>query len=100
MKITLRIQKVSDAKDFFRILDNPNFRYFQTRPKKASDERKWIKNNPTKKSFHYSYTIRYQNKNIGGCGIRINQHRKHIGELGYFIDETHWGKGIAPKTKK
>jgi len=37
---------------------------------------------------------------VGGCGIRINQHRKHIGEIGYFVDETHWGKSIAPKAVK
>ncbi|MBU0528893.1 GNAT family N-acetyltransferase [bacterium] len=36
-------------------------------------------------------------KLIGGCGIAINQRRKYIGEIGYFIDEGYWGRGIASK---
>ena len=26
----------------------------------------------------------------------MDQHRKHIGEIGYFVDHDHWGQGIAP----
>jgi len=32
---------------------------------------------------------------IGGIGVKINQHRSYIGEIGYFIDEAYWGQGIA-----
>lgn len=37
---------------------------------------------------------------MGGCGIKINQHRPFIGEIGYFVDERYWGIGIAPKAVK
>ena len=37
---------------------------------------------------------------VGGCGIHINQFRTFIGEIGYFLDEEYWGKGIATKAIK
>ena len=42
----------------------------------------------------------YNNYIIGGCGIKINQHRNFIGEIGYFLDEKFWGKGFATKAVK
>lgn len=35
-----------------------------------------------------------------GIGVKINFHRKYIGEIGYFIDETYWGQGIASQAVK
>ena len=32
---------------------------------------------------------------MGGIGVRIDQHRTYIGEIGFFVDEPYWGKGIA-----
>ncbi len=37
---------------------------------------------------------------VGGCGIKIDQHRTFIGEIGYFLDEEYWGKGIVTKAVK
>src|SRR3989344_1518750 len=99
-KITLRYQKVSDAEDFYMILNSPGFTYFPTKPKSVASEKKWLRNNPTKKKFHYNYAIVCKNYVVGGCGIRIDQHRKYIGEIGYFVDEIHWGKGIASQAVK
>jgi len=96
MKITLREQKISEAKYFYKILSNPNFKYFTARPISVAAEQKWMKQNPTKINFQYNYSIIFKDQIVGGCGIKINQHRKHIGEIGYFVDEAHWGKGIAP----
>lgn len=42
----------------------------------------------------------FNGKLVGGCGIHINQFRTFIGEIGYFIDEESWGKGIATKAIK
>jgi [ribosomal protein S5]-alanine N-acetyltransferase len=34
---------------------------------------------------------------VGACGIRVNQAREFIGEIGYFVDENCWGLGIATR---
>jgi len=101
-KIKLRWQKVSDAKRFYEILNNPNFIYFGTRPKSIADERKWLKGNAKrrKENISWNYTIIYGKEVVGGLGVKINYHRKYIGEIGYFIDEKYWGQGLASRAVK
>ena len=48
-----------------------------------------------KKNFEHNYTILYNKIIVGAIGIKINQHLKYIGEIGYFVDEKYWKKGIA-----
>ena len=98
-KVSIRYQQVKDARRFFNILTNPNFVYFRTKVKSVADEKKWLKRNPArrKNNIEWNYTVLYENKVVGGIGFKINQFRKHIGEIGYFIDEQYWGKGIATK---
>lgn len=98
-KVAIRHQQVKDARRFFNILTNPNFVYFRTKVKSVADEKKWLKKNPAKRknNIEWNYTILYENKVVGGIGFKINQFRKHIGELGYFLDEEYWGRGIATK---
>jgi len=98
-KITIRPQRVSDAKRFFDILQNPNFKYFNCSAKTVEDERKWLKKTKekAKSNFEHNFTILYGRKVVGGIGFKINQHRKHIGELGYFLDEDYWNKGIMTR---
>lgn len=97
IKIELRYQRVSDAERFFEILNNPNFTYFTICPKDVDTEREFLKLNANKRknNIEYNYAILYDGKLIGGCGIAVNQRRKYIGEIGYFIDEAYWGKNIA-----
>lgn len=102
-KVTVRKQKVSDAKRFYEILNNPNFIYFQdVCPESVEAERKFLlqNNDKRKRNYSYNYSILYNGKLVGGCGIKIDQHRNFIGEIGYFIDEAYWGKGIATKAVK
>jgi ribosomal-protein-alanine N-acetyltransferase len=101
-KITIRYQKVSDAERFFEILSNPHFIYFSAKPKSVEDEKKWLKNNPKrrKNNTEWNFTILYDNLIVGAVGIKINTHRKYIGEIGYFIDENYWQKGIATQAVK
>jgi len=101
-KIKLRLQKISDAKCFYEILNNPNFVYFPARPKSIADQRKWLRKNAKrqKDNTNWNYTIIYGGKVVGGIGIKINYHRKYIGEIGYFIDEKYWGKGMASRAVK
>jgi [ribosomal protein S5]-alanine N-acetyltransferase len=101
-KIEVRNQKLSDAKRFYEILDNDKFIYFGVRPKSIEEEKEFLKKNKDKikNNFEHNYTILFENKVIGAIGIKINQHRKYIGEIGYFVDENFWGKGIATKAVK
>ncbi|MDD3887586.1 MAG: GNAT family N-acetyltransferase [Patescibacteria group bacterium] len=96
MKIKLRYQKLSDAERFCEILNNPNFIYFNAKPT-LNEEIKWLKEvqKKVKNNYEHNYTILYDNKVVGGIGIKINQHCKFVGEIGYFLDEKYWGKGIT-----
>ena len=101
-KIEIRYQKVSDAEEFFRILNNPNFIYFSVRPECLEDEIKFLEMSEEirKNKSQVNFSITYNGKLVGGCGIKIDCHRSYIGEFGYFIDEGFWGKSIATETVK
>lgn len=99
-KIELRRQRISDAERFYEILSNPNFVYWAAKPKSIEDERKFLKGNVlrAKTNFQHNFAILFDGQLVGGCGIKIDQQRTYIGEIGYFIDERHWGKGIATES--
>jgi ribosomal-protein-alanine N-acetyltransferase len=101
-KVTLRNQRVSDAKRFFEILSNPNFIYFPAKPKSIEDEKNFLKQNRLKRKSktEFNYAIVYKKNLVGAVGIRIDRFRPYMGELGYFVDEKYWGKGIAPEAVK
>lgn len=101
-KITLRYHKLSNAKRFYEILNNPHFIYFTAKPKSIVEEKKWIKGNPQRRKNNsaWNYAILSDGKLIGGIGIKINFHRQFIGEIGYFLDEAYWGQGITTKAVK
>lgn len=93
---------VKDAADFFRILKNPNFIYFFVKINSLSEERVALRKNISRRKNNeaWNYTILYNNKIIGGIGLRINQTRPHVGEVGYFLDEKYWGRGFATAAVK
>ncbi len=96
-KITIRPQKLSDAKRFYEIMSVKDYP-FSTGPKSLEDEIKYMKDMQTKiKKFNLNrnYTIFLDGEIVGGCGIKIDYHRQFIGELGYFVDKNYWGRGIA-----
>lgn len=101
-KIKLRLQKVSDAKRFYEILNNPNFVYFGAQPRSVAAEKKWLRESikQRKNNVALGYTIFYGEEIAGSIGIKINYHRRYVGELGYCIDEKYWGKGIASRAVK
>lgn len=96
--IHLRYQRVSDAKRFLEILQHEKFKYFP-RSKNLRDEITYLKkmDQRRKKHIEYSYAILFEGKVVGGCGIKIDQHRTYIGEIGYFVAQEYWGLGIATK---
>jgi len=97
MKIEIRPQQVSDANRFFEILSNPIFIYFSIKPKTINEEKKFLRLNSKKcrNKSEFNFSIIYNRNHIGAIGIRIDQFRPYIGEIGYFIDEKYWGKGIT-----
>lgn len=101
-KVSIRYQKVSDAKRFFDILVNPKFIYFPAKIKSVAEEREFLKQNAAKRknNLEWDYAILCGAEIVGGIGLKINQFRKYIGEIGYFIDEKYWGRGIASQAVK
>ncbi len=97
-KIELRRQRVTDAKRFYEILSNPNFTYWVSKPDSVEDEKRFLKGNAkkAKANFEHNFAILHDKVLVGGCGLKIDQHREYIGEIGYFVDEKFWGMGIAP----
>jgi ribosomal-protein-alanine N-acetyltransferase len=97
MKVEIRPQRVYDAKRFFEILSNPQFKYFPAKPNTVEEERKFLRLNrdKLKTKTEFNFSIICDEKHVGGIGVRIDQHRTYIGEIGFFIDEHYWGKGIA-----
>lgn len=93
---------MSDAKRFYEILDNPNFIYFTFRPRSIEAEKEYVRSRKEKRenNISHDYTITYGGRAIGGCGIKVNQHRNDEGELGVFLDEACWGKGIATRAMR
>ena len=101
-KVDLRYQRVSDAPQFFKILNNPNFTWFRVCPQSVEAEKEFLRRNRQKRKEkrEFNYTVIYDGKLAGGCGLRIDQFRKFQGEIGYFVDEKYWGLGIAAQAVK
>ena len=96
-RVTLRYQRVSDARRFLEILSHPDFLHFSTKPRSLRQEIIFLRKTlaKRKKNLAHNFAILYDGEVVGGAGLKIDQHRKYIGELGYFVDRNHWGKGIA-----
>jgi [ribosomal protein S5]-alanine N-acetyltransferase len=96
-RIKLRYQEITDAKEFYKILNNPKFLYFSAKPKSIEDEENFLKLNQQKRidRKEFNYSIIYKNELIGAIGLCIDQNRNYIAEVGYFIDEKYWNKGFV-----
>jgi ribosomal-protein-alanine N-acetyltransferase len=100
-RLTIRYQRVSDAKRFFEILCHPDFLYFP-KPKSLKYEQAFLRKTAEKRKrkLEYNFGILYDDNIVGAVGLKVDQHRKHIGEIGYFVAREHWGKGIAGRAVK
>ncbi len=96
-KVTIRFQQVGDAKRFVEILNNPNFIYFPAKPESIEEEKRFLRRNPQlrERKEQFNFTVLLDGKVIGATGVHLEPRRPYCSEIGYFVDEAYWGRGIA-----
>ena len=96
-KVKIRPQELFDAERFLEIITHTNLEFIEFPIKTLEEEMYFLQLNEAKRkaNFEYNYSILYYGKLVGACGIKIDQHRPWVGEIGYFIDRDYQGKGIA-----
>jgi len=99
--VSLRAWSLEDAPDIAAAISNKkvqdNLRDGIPFPYTEKDAEEYISSVlDAKKDSQYVYAIQYDNKVVGSIGIhrRDNVHRL-TAELGYYIAEPYWGKGIT-----
>ena len=97
--IILRPWQKQDAQILAAIANNRNIwnnlrDYFPT-PYTVTDALQWITKTAAEKPAS-NFAIVWKQQVVGGCGCIIKEdvYRKNK-EIGYFIGEPYWGKGIA-----
>lgn len=97
--LQLRVWQKEDAQQLAAIANNKNIwsnvlDSFPS-PYTVMDALQWINKESTAKPIT-KFAIELQGNVVGGIGMILNDdvYRNTI-ELGYFVGETYWGKGIA-----
>jgi ribosomal-protein-alanine N-acetyltransferase len=101
-EVKIRPQELFDAKRFFEIITHTDLSFIEFPIKTLEEEKSFLQLNEAKRraNFEHNYSILYYGKLVGACGIRIDQHRPWVGEIGYFIDRDYQRKGIAVEAVK
>jgi ribosomal-protein-alanine N-acetyltransferase len=101
-KIALRFYKASDAEPVFKMVTDRRFKYLPIKVKTVRAEKAWIKSHALKRKNNreWNYAVWGHGEILGGIGLKIDQHRPYIGELGYWVSADHWGRGIATQSVK
>lgn len=94
---TLRRWQYFDAERLANILNNPkvhsNLRDIIPNPYTKQDGLEWIKLNQVKSP--QNLVIAHNNELIGAIGLKMKEDVYRISaEIGYYLDEGFWGKGI------
>lgn len=100
--IKFRYQQVGDARRFVEILNNPSFIWFPAKPKSIEEEKEFLRKSiiTTRNGSEVNYSILLGGKVAGAAGLKIDPQRPYLGEIGYFVDEAYWGRGIACRAVK
>ncbi|MBX2930934.1 MAG: GNAT family N-acetyltransferase [Chitinophagaceae bacterium] len=103
-KVLLRIWKKEDAQVLATLANNKNIwnnllDVFPS-PYTVMDALQWINKESNKKPIT-QFAIEFNHQLVGGIGITLQEdvYRNAV-ELGYFIGEAYWGKGIATEAIK
>jgi len=97
--ITLREYADSDLERLVQLANNENVSrylvYTFPYPYTLADAEWWI-GTGSKQDGGIARVIEYQGMFVGNIGIRPQGGwREHLGEIGYWVGEDYWGKGIA-----
>jgi ribosomal-protein-alanine N-acetyltransferase len=100
--VEIRYQQIGDAKRFFEILSHPDFIYFPVTVKNIEEEKAFLRQNRQKRKdgTEHNFAISYEDELVGAIGLMVDRRRAHVGEIGYFVDQNFWGKGIASAAVK
>lgn len=102
MYYKLRKWQLSDAESIVKFANNENISDFMSdgfpNPFTLEKAKAFI-DNATQKSSSHHFAITVNDEAIGGIGISVQAdiHRKSA-ELGYWLAEPYWGKGIVTKS--
>lgn len=101
-RVLIRPMELDDAKRFFEILNGIDLEFFSVAPMSIQDEIEYLSSAISKQEdgILYSYAIIVDDEVVGGVSLKIDVHRKHIGEIGYFVCQEHQNKGIATQAVK
>ena len=97
--IVLREYADSDLERLVALANNQNVSRYLVPifpyPYTTADAKWWI-GTGSKQDGTITRAIEYQGLLVGSVGITLqNGWREHLGEIGYWVGEEHWGKGIA-----
>lgn len=99
---TLRPWRAGDVRSLVRYADNPNVaRNMRDRfpnPYRAADARAWIKR-AVAETPATSLAIVVDGEAVGGVGVELGHDVfRRSAEIGYWLGEPFWGRGIATET--
>jgi ribosomal-protein-alanine N-acetyltransferase len=97
--IVLREYVDSDLERLVRLANNENVSrylvYTFPYPYTKADGEWWISTG-SKQNGAITRAVEYEGLLVGSVGITPQSGwREHLGEIGYWVGEEHWGKGIA-----
>ncbi len=99
--IKLRDYSIADADRFAVLANNENVSryliYTFPYPYTKQDAEWWVKTR-SKANNALAEAIEFQEKFVGTVGITPQTGwKEHSAEIGYWVGEEYWGKGIAPE---
>ena len=102
MGVSLRELKIEDAADLAAIISNKRvWNYMDDVPNTQRDSEYFIRLVLSEKDQKIAFAICYDGKIVGWIGVfRRENIRRLTGELGYYIAEEYWGRGITTEAIK
>ena len=106
MNCKIRKWKLSDAKDLASVISNKKIQYnlrdglpYPYTEQDATDYISAMLSEDENETFAFAITI--DNKAIGSIGaFRQKNIHRHTAEIGYYIAEEYWGKGLMTEAVK
>ena len=101
-RLTLRPYRLQDVDDVFSYASDPQWARFLPvpQPYKKKDAEKFIAGQILlDQETHQCWAIEQDDAVVGGINIRFDFEHQ-VGELGYSVAQTHWGKGLAAEAAR